>query len=92
MPTNNKQPIRMCCACRKRQNKELLVRFVNMNGQIEIDDSHKLPTRGAYLCKSLACLAKAKKNHALERSLSSKISDEYLTYLEGIFTTYEENL
>jgi len=41
--------------------------------------------RGAYLCRSGECLAKARKNRGLERSLKMRIPDEIYENLEKEF-------
>lgn len=38
-----------------------------------IDDEGKAPGRGAYLCKDEACMAKALKNRAFDRSFKGKV-------------------
>ncbi|WP_366921678.1 RNase P modulator RnpM [Metallumcola ferriviriculae] len=72
-----KVPLRMCLGCRERKDKRELVRVVRSpEGEIHIDPSGKRPGRGAYVCPDKACLAKAIKTKALERSLAGAISEE----------------
>ncbi|WRO22263.1 YlxR family protein [Metallumcola ferriviriculae] len=67
----------MCLGCRERKDKRELVRVVRSpEGEIHIDPSGKRPGRGAYVCPDKACLAKAIKTKALERSLAGAISEE----------------
>jgi predicted RNA-binding protein YlxR (DUF448 family) len=71
-----KKPQRMCVSCREMNDKRLLLRVVcGPEGQVCLDLSGKSPGRGAYICPSEACLQKAKKKHALERALQSKMED-----------------
>ena len=55
----------------------------NAEGEISIDTTGKKPGRGAYICKSAACLAKAKKAGRLERSLECSIPEEIYSAIEG---------
>ena len=45
-------------------------------GEIILDESGKKSGRGAYICKSAACLAKARKARRLESSLECSIPAE----------------
>lgn len=81
-----REPIRMCCVCREHKEKSLLIRFVVNNGNIIIDNSYKISGRGAYICKNIKCLRKAKKTKALERTLTSGvIIDDMYNNFERIF-------
>lgn len=44
-------------------------------GEISIDMGGKKPGRGAYLCASAACLAKARKAKRLERAFEVPVPD-----------------
>ncbi len=50
-------------------------------GTVSLDFRGKAPGRGAYLCRDSACLKKAVKSHALERSLSVPIPEDVWTRL-----------
>ena len=50
-------------------------------GVVSLDFRGKAPGRGAYLCRDSACLKKAVKSRALERSLSVPIPEEVWTRL-----------
>ena len=72
-----KIPQRQCMGCRERKAKKELIRVVRTtDGAVMLDFSGKLNGRGAYLCPSAACLKKAQKAKALERSLETEIPDE----------------
>ncbi len=77
-----REPIRMCCVCREHKAKSLLTRFVINNGKVIIDDSYKISGRGAYICKNMNCLKKARKIKALERALASNITDDMYDDME----------
>ena len=72
-----KLPTRMCTGCGEMKPKRELVRVVkNKEGEISLDLTGKKPGRGAYVCRSLECLQKARKQKRLERALSCQIPDE----------------
>ncbi len=72
-----KIPQRQCMGCRERKEKRQLIRVVRTpQGNVQLDFSGKLSGRGAYLCPDAACLAKAQKARALERSLDVAIPQE----------------
>jgi len=44
------EPVRMCVVCRRRRPKRELLRIVRTPEGFILDDSGKLPGRGAYVC------------------------------------------
>ena len=78
-----KQPIRRCTGCNEHFLKTLLIRVVRTpDGEIVLDGTGKKSGRGAYICKSAACLRKARKAKRLESSLDCSIPDEVYDRLE----------
>lgn len=78
-----KIPMRMCTGCREMKPKKELIRVVKAtNGEICLDSTGKLNGRGAYICKSMDCLNKAKKTNAFSRAFETKVSDEIYLKLE----------
>ncbi len=72
-----KLPERRCIGCQGTFLKKELIRVVRSpEGEVSIDFSGKKSGRGAYLCKSEACLKKARKSGALHRALDVEISEE----------------
>jgi predicted RNA-binding protein YlxR (DUF448 family) len=72
-----KLPQRMCTVCRESKSKFELIRIVRSpEGEISIDLTGKKSGRGAYICRSSACLQKAQKQRSLERSLKCRIPEE----------------
>ncbi len=72
-----KIPMRQCLGCREMKPKKELVRVVRSpEGEISLDFKGKAPGRGAYLCPNTACLQKARKTKALERSFDTAISPD----------------
>lgn len=49
-------PLRTCLVCRKENEKKELLRFVLVNGEVELDLQAVKPGRGAYLCNTKRCL------------------------------------
>ena len=69
--------------CRERKAKKELIRVVRgVDGTVSLDFSGKAPGRGAYLCPSAACLKKAIRSKALDRSLETQIPQEVYDRLE----------
>ncbi len=78
-----KIPMRQCVGCREMKPKQELIRVVKSpEGTVSLDFRGKLPGRGAYVCPSAACLAKAKKSRALERAFSAPLPPEVYQALE----------
>ncbi|HEX3028120.1 MAG TPA: YlxR family protein [Clostridia bacterium] len=81
--------MRMCLGCQEMKTKRELIRIVkNKENEISVDFTGKKPGRGAYICKSIVCLEKAKKAKRLERAFESQISDEVY---EALRSQLEEN-
>ena len=80
-------PMRMCVGCREMKPKKELLRVVKSpEGVIAFDRVGKAPGRGAYVCKSAECLAKAVKTHALERQLECSVYEEVFSQLSAQLT------
>ena len=63
-------PIRTCVACRNTDAKRGLLRVVRLSdGSVAYDPKGKTPGRGAYVCAQPVCIALARKQKKLERSL-----------------------
>ena len=70
-------PPRVCAADQDQKSNTALIRCVPPpEGAVEIDKTGKKSGRGVYICQNSACLEKAYKEHRLERSLKTKVSDE----------------
>ena len=78
-----KIPQRQCMGCRERKEKRELIRVVRApDGGVSLDFRGKAPGRGAYICPDMACLKKAIRSKALERSLEVAIPEEIYARLE----------
>lgn len=77
-----KIPMRMCVGCREMKEKRSLLRVVKSpEGAISFDRVGKAPGRGAYVCKSKACLERAVKAKQLERALETRIDEAVFAQL-----------
>ena len=77
-----KIPMRMCVGCREMKEKRSLLRVVKSpEGEISFDRVGKAPGRGAYVCKSKACLERAVKARQLERALETRIDEAVFAQL-----------
>ena len=82
-----KIPQRQCVGCREMKDKRALIRAVKSpQGEVSLDFTGKKPGRGAYVCPSAACLAKARKAgriaRALERALDTAIPESVYEEME----------
>lgn len=77
-------PMRKCTGCGEMRPKRELVRVVKSpQGEITLDLTGKLPGRGAYICRSMACLRAARKAKRLERAFACAIPDDVYDAMEG---------
>ncbi len=67
-------PVRMCMVCRKRREKNELIRAVTKDNEVIADKSGKLQCRGFYLCPE--CLGEIQKKRVFERVLKHSVSPE----------------
>ena len=64
------RPLRQCAACRQMKPKEELLRVCrSAEGGVHLDQTGKMPGRGAYICRSEECLKRAERKNLLARSL-----------------------
>ena len=78
-----KAPTRRCTGCGEHFPKNTLIRVLRTpEGQVVLDLTGKKSGRGAYICKSAACLKKARKGKRLEHSLECIISEELYEKME----------
>ena len=78
-----KIPLRRCTGCGEHKAKKELVRVVKSpEGEISLDLTGRKSGRGAYICPSIDCLAKAKKARRLEKAFSCQIPDDVYAAME----------
>lgn len=74
-----KIPERKCLGCMQTFPKKELIRVVRTpDGEVCIDLKGKMSGRGAYICRSEACLKKAIKSKRIQSNLEVTLSDELL--------------
>lgn len=84
-----KFPMRQCMGCNEHKPKGELIRVVRSpEGEISLDFTGKKNGRGAYLCRSAACLRRAAKSRRIDRVLDCKIDE---TVYEDMAKEIEEN-
>lgn len=73
----------MCTGCMQMFDKRELVRVVKSpDGDVSLDLTGKKSGRGAYVCKNIDCLKKARKKRAFERAFDIQISDSVYEKME----------
>lgn len=80
---NKKVPMRQCVGCQEMKSKKEMLRVLKTaEDEIVLDATGRKNGRGEYLCFSKECLAKARKNKGLERSLKMAIPSAVYDSLE----------
>ena len=80
---NRTIPVRMCTGCGEPTPQKELVRVVKSpEGEISLDLTGKKSGRGAYVCRNVDCLKKARKARRLERAFSCQIPEEVYDRME----------
>ncbi len=73
----------MCTGCGEMKPKKELVRVVRSpQGEVSLDLSGRAPGRGAYVCRNVECLKKARKAHRFERAFSCQIPEAVYDRME----------
>ena len=84
MAAEKKIPQRKCTGCGEIKDKKELIRIIRTpEDEVELDLTGRKNGRGAYLCNSIDCLAKARKKKGLERSLKMSIPAEVYDRIEA---------
>lgn len=79
-----KIPLRQCLGCNEHRDKNELLRVVRTpEGEIVLDFTGKKSGRGAYICKNVSCLKKARKSGRIGKSLDCVIPDEVYDRMES---------
>lgn len=72
-----KIPLRQCIACREMKDKRELIRIVKSpEGTVSLDFTGKKNGRGAYICKSEACVQKCCKARLVNKAFSMDAGNE----------------
>ena len=79
-----KIPQRQCVGCREMKEKKRLIRVVrSAEGKVSLDFGGRAPGRGAYVCRSVDCLKKARRSRALERAFETAIGEDIYAALQA---------
>lgn len=66
----------MCVVCKTKKEKTEFLRVVlRPDKTVEVDQTGKMPGRGAYVCNNSLCLSKASNAPLLDRGLKSHVGD-----------------
>ncbi len=85
-----KIPERQCLGCNERRPKSELLRVVRSpDGEVTLDFTGKRSGRGAYICRSLKCLQRARKSHRIDKNLECSVPDEVYDRMETELSEYE---
>lgn len=83
--SKNPYPTRMCLGCMTRRPKTELIRIVRTkDGKAIVDESGKADGRGAYVCPTEACIAKAEKKNWFTRNLKCEVHREIYDELKNL--------
>ncbi len=78
-----KTPERQCLGCNEHRAKPELLRVVRTpDGEVVLDFTGKKSGRGAYICRNVSCLKKARKSKRIDRSLDVAIPEEVYDRME----------
>jgi len=86
-----KIPMRQCMGCNEHKPKTELLRVVRSpEGEITLDFTGKKPGRGAYVCRDVHCLKKARKSRRIDRTLDCEIPDAVYDRMEAELESHAE--
>ncbi|MBO7309837.1 MAG: YlxR family protein [Clostridia bacterium] len=81
---HKKIPERQCLGCNEHKPKKELLRVVRTpEGEIFLDFTGKKSGRGAYICRDVTCLKKARKSKRIDKTLDVSIPEEIYDKMEG---------
>ena len=79
-----KIPMRQCMGCNEHKPKIELLRVVRSpEGEVTLDFVGKKSGRGAYLCRDVKCLKRARKSGRIGRVLECEIPEEVFDAMEA---------
>ena len=82
-----KIPERQCLGCNAHKPKIELLRVVRTpQGEVILDFTGKKSGRGAYICRDVSCLKKARKSGRIDRSLDIAIPSDVYDRMESELT------
>ncbi|MBQ9132757.1 MAG: YlxR family protein [Clostridia bacterium] len=86
-----KIPMRQCLGCNEHKPKREMLRVVRSpEGEISLDFKGKKSGRGAYVCRDVKCLRRARKSRRIDRNLGCEIPEAVYDAMEQELESYEE--
>ena len=78
-----KTPERQCLGCNEHRPKAELLRVVRTpDAEVVLDFTGKKSGRGAYICRNVSCLKKARRSKRIDRSLDVVIPEDVYDRME----------
>lgn len=82
-PKKRKIPERQCLGCNEHKPKLELIRVVRSpEGEISLDLTGKKSGRGAYICRSKKCFARARKSKRIDKALDVSVPEDVYDRME----------
>ncbi len=79
-----KIPVRQCLGCNEHKPKTELLRVVRSpEGEISLDFTGKKSGRGAYLCRDIKCMRRARKSKRIDKTLEVAIPEAVYDAMES---------
>ena len=79
-----KTPERQCLGCNEHKPKVELLRVVRTpEGDVVLDFTGKKSGRGAYICRNVSCLKKARRSKRIDKSLDVVIPEDVYDRMES---------
>ena len=83
--------MRQCLGCNEHKPKREMLRVVRSpEGEISLDFKGKKSGRGAYICRDIKCLRRARKSRRIDRNLECEIPEAVYDAMEQELESYEE--
>lgn len=76
---------RTCIACRSKNNKANLLRIVSVENEPILDTTHKINSRGVYICNNIECIQKILKMKNPSKILKIDVDkDKFIKLIENL--------
>ena len=90
-PKVRKIPMRQCMGCNEHKPKGELLRVVRSpEGEISLDTNGRASGRGAYVCRDVKCLRRARKSRRIESTLECTIPEQVWDRMEEELERYAD--
>ena len=77
--------------CREHKPKTELIRVLRTaEGEILLDNTHRRPGRGVYICRNAECFRRIRKSRAMERNLKAQVPAEVYDRIEAMLAVSAE--